>query len=113
MARFARKRHSRNYTYMRLAAAVVVILAFGIGIHLIAVGDESRQEKSLRQALENDITACYSMEGMYPESLAYLKENYGLIYNEKLFYVDYQVTGSNIRPVVTVIRRENGSGEES
>ncbi|MGO5337453.1 hypothetical protein ACTQZS_11710 [Bilifractor sp. LCP19S3_H10] len=112
MARFARKRHSRNHAYVRLVAAVLVIVAFGIGIHLISVGDVNRQEKNLRQALENDITACYSMEGRYPESLSYLKQNYGLIYNEKMFYVDYQVTGSNIRPVVTVIRRDAASEDQ-
>ncbi len=111
MARFARKKHSRNHTYRRLGAAVLVILVFGIGIHLVSVGNVNRQEKSLRQALENDITACYSMEGRYPDSVDYLKQNYGLVYNEKLFYVDYQVTGSNIRPIVTVIRRDDGSKE--
>ena len=97
---------------MRLGITVLLIVAFALGTRLIAAGDVNRQEENLRRALENDITACYAMEGRYPDSLAYLKENYGLLYNDKLFYVDYQVTGSNIRPVVTVIRRNSDNEDE-
>ena len=45
------------------------------------------------------------MEGAYPESLEYLKENYGLIYDEDLFFVDYKVEGSNILPDITIIEK--------
>jgi hypothetical protein len=46
------------------------------------------------------------VEGKYPESLDYLKEHYGLTYNEDLFFVDYRVSGSNILPDVTIIERK-------
>ena len=45
------------------------------------------------------------MEGTYPQSLDYLKEYYGLMYDEDLFFVDYQVMGSNILPDVTIIEK--------
>lgn len=51
------------------------------------------------------ITYCYTIEGAYPESLDYLKEHYGLVYDEDLFFVDYRVSGSNILPDITVIER--------
>jgi hypothetical protein len=35
-----------------------------------------------------------------------LKENYGLTYDEDLFFVDYQTIGSNILPDVTIIEKE-------
>ena len=53
------------------------------------------------------ICHCYSVEGVYPESLEYLKENYGLTYNEDLFYVDYRTTGANLIPDVTIIEKRN------
>ena len=45
------------------------------------------------------------MEGSYPESLQYLKEHYGLTYDDDKFFVDYQTLGSNIMPDVTIIDR--------
>ena len=39
--------------------------------------------------------------------LEYLKENYGLTYNEDLFYVDYRTTGANLMPDVTIIEKRN------
>ena len=56
-----------------------------------------------------NITACYATEGRYPESLAYLKEKSGLSYDEKTFFVDYIVRGSNLRPEVTIIERKEAS----
>ena len=41
------------------------------------------------------------------ELLEYLKENYGLTYNEDLFYVDYRTTGANLIPDVTIIEKRN------
>jgi len=106
MARFgSRKKNKWNGIFTTMILAAVIIVVFVAAVFLVSGGNVSRQEESLDRALENDITACYAMEGSYPESLDYLKENYGLTYNEKLFYVDYQVPGSNIRPVVTIIRK--------
>ena len=53
---------------------------------------------------------CYGTEGAYPESLAYLKEHYGLHYNEEKYIVDYEIVAKNIRPQVRVVRL---SGEGS
>ena len=46
---------------------------------------------------------CYSVEGAYPESLAYLKKHYGITWNEKKYKVSYEVIAKNIRPEVQVI----------
>jgi hypothetical protein len=49
---------------------------------------------------------CYGTEGAYPESLAYLREHYGLQYDEDKYIVDYEIVGKNIRPQVRVFRLE-------
>ncbi|MBF1030306.1 MAG: hypothetical protein HXK91_08980, partial [Lachnospiraceae bacterium] len=41
----------------------------------------------------------------YPPSLDYLKERYGLTYDESFFYVDYQPLASNLYPDVTVLEK--------
>ena len=45
------------------------------------------------------------MEGSYPESLEYLKEHYGITYDEDRFFVDYKIVGTNILPDVTIIEK--------
>ena len=62
-------------------------------------------QTSLTQALNRDITYCYATTGQYPESLEAIKKDYGLIYDDSLFFVDYRTQGSNIYPEVTIIER--------
>lgn len=64
----------------------------------------SQQQVSLQLAIEHAITSCYALEGMYPPDLQYMKDHYGLIYDERLFYVDYQPIASNMRPVFYILQ---------
>jgi hypothetical protein len=106
VARFgSRNKSSISGSVKTLVLAAILLVVFAVSVHFLSGGNENRQKQNLERTLENEITACYALEGSYPESLDYLKKNYGLVYNEEAFYVDYRVTGSNIRPVVTVIRR--------
>lgn len=60
----------------------------------------------LEKALNRSITQCYALEGMYPASLSYLEDNYGLTYDKAHFYIDYQYIGSNLRPDATIIEKD-------
>ena len=64
---------------------------------------DGEEKLLLEKALTRGITHCYALEGVYPESLDYLKKNYGLVYDEEKFYVDYQPLGEDIMPSVTVL----------
>ena len=90
----------------KLALSVGVFALFQ-GISSISEGTRKRQKESLENAVMRSITHCYAVEGTYPSSLEYLKENYGLTYDETVFFVDYQTIGSNILPDVTIIERGN------
>ena len=67
----------------------------------------SEQLEAIKRSVENDITLCYSLEGAYPENLAYLTENYGLNYDEDRYIVHYECFAANIRPSVTVVEKES------
>lgn len=41
------------------------------------------EQESLQNAVIQSAVHCYSVEGAYPESLAYLKKHYGITWNEK------------------------------
>ena len=61
------------------------------------------QMENLKQAILRSAVSCYAFEGAYPESLSYLKEHYGVTWNENKYVVDYEIIGANLMPSVTVI----------
>lgn len=82
------------------------IIVFVLGINSFSSTTSRQEEEALRAAIKRSIISCYCLEGTYPPSLDYIKENYGLRYDEDVFFVDYRAFGSNIMPDVTVNRRE-------
>lgn len=67
-----------------------------------------RELSALKTNIENSITMCYSVEGVYPVDVDYLCNNYGLIYDRDRFIVHYERFASNIRPIVTILERGTG-----
>ena len=59
----------------------------------------------LEKAVTRTITQCYALEGSYPPDIAYLTTHYGLTYDPDQYLIDYQYIGSNLRPDVTIIKR--------
>ncbi len=66
---------------------------------------EQRELSDLKATIENGVTMCYAVEGAYPESVEYLCEHYGLIYDKDKYIVYYDGFASNIRPNVTILER--------
>lgn len=108
MNRFGYGKQSKQAPKFLLSVCLFCFIFFLFiqGISSLSSGTKKRQKESLENAIMRNITYCYSVEGAYPESLDYLKEHYGLTYDEDLFFVDYRVSGSNILPDVTIIERK-------
>lgn len=101
---------------MRFRAVTVVLGAVLFAVMILwlvlALGNASRASESerlaqVKQSVENGITLCYATEGAYPESLEYLTQSYGVVYDESRYLVHYERFAANVRPTVTVIRRES------
>lgn len=108
MHRFEYKNHHHSYRLpLMVILFLLIIWLFLSGISSLSESTKRRQKEALEQALTHSIAYCYSVEGTYPESLEYLKEHYGLTYNEDLFFVDYRMTGANLMPDVTIIERKD------
>ncbi len=92
-----------------IAGSVVLFAAvlsvFLGGISAVERRTDAQALDNLEQAVRRGIVHCYSMEGAYPESLQYLKDHYGLLYDEERFFVDYRILGSNLVPEVTIMDR--------
>jgi len=85
------------------ALAVWALLAAVANLESGRTGEDRRQlEETLRRAS----VTCYATEGIYPPSLAYLEEHYGVQINTKYYTVYYDAFAENLMPDITVL--ENG-----
>ncbi len=98
----------RHVLAASLAGFVAILLVFLLSLESMSDSTARRQRESLEKALSRCVTYCYAVEGAYPESLAYMKEYYGLSYDEGRFFVDYRYQGGNILPDITILEKEDG-----
>ena len=103
---YAKKKTFSITAYLPIVLLLIVQGAFGAFSESFSQSNLDSEMAVLQNALERSITQCYALEGSYPYDLEYLEEHYGLTYNKEHFFVDYQYIGDNLRPDVTIIRKE-------
>ena len=95
--------------FMALCSAVLfaaVMIWLIIGINSADSTMDEQHIRDVKQSVMNGAVLCYSVEGYYPEDLAYLKENYGLTYDENKYLVHYKFISSDICPNVLVYGKQ-------
>ena len=105
MNRFSKSR-SRSEFWGRLLSVVFflgVLAAFIAGLNSISGITARQQAEGLRNSIVQSAVHCYALEGFYPDTLTYLKDHYGLQYDENKYLVSYEIIGSNLMPDVSVI----------
>lgn len=85
---------------------LLVLILFIFLCQNITTANSKEQTKILERAVTQSITQCYALEGAYPPNITYLEEHYGLTYDTDSYFIDYQYIGSNLRPDVTIIKKE-------
>lgn len=93
-----------NSTHFNIILFAGILILFMYAIRFTAGNTLDRQEEALNRAMERDIVQCYAQNGYYPPSLDYIKEHYGLMYDDNTFFVDYTPIGGNIYPGYKVVR---------
>lgn len=93
--------------FLSVACSLAVVVCFWFGTSFVSDKTDEQEIQTLHRAVNRGIIHCYAIKGSYPESLQYLKDYYGLTYDEQKYFIDYQVLGSNILPDVTIIDRRN------
>ena len=106
------KLYRKNTALIRNLPAIIIFLAVVV-ILVLAVSDVSRTsgEESLtiaENSIRRAVITCYAEEGRYPESIDYLKENYGLYVSDD-YMVFYDMFADNIMPNITVVRKQVSS----
>ena len=99
-------KHAKSGYIRTLAITLVVFAVLFIGTLMLLdyIGDSSdeAQAEMVRRAVHNAVVTCYAVEGVYPESVEYLSENYGLTYDRDRFLITYDAFASNIFPEIRV-----------
>lgn len=91
----------KRRAWIALAAAVILVIVLA----LLVAGHSDLTEDSafaIRAAVRRSAMQCYVVEGVYPPSLSYLEDNYGLQINHEDYYVTYDAFASNLPPTITV-----------
>ncbi|NTW91308.1 MAG: hypothetical protein HGA35_05205 [Erysipelotrichaceae bacterium] len=91
-----------------LLTFTVLLLILSVPIaNLIKDRNTEFQIEQVESAIQRSLNLCYAQEGFYPAQLDYLIKNYGLIVDDRLYFVSYKSFASNIRPDITVFRKGN------
>ena len=89
-----------------IPAVLAILLIFMTALSNLQEGQRSEGKQQLEDAIRRSAVACYAAEGIYPPTLAYLEEHYGVQVDEERYTVIYDVFASNLMPDVTVLENE-------
>lgn len=98
-------KQSRTWSGIAAAAVILAILLWfftAVGNLSRDSGDEGRAQ--LESALRRSAVACYAAEGVYPPTLDYLTEHYGVQIGDQ-YIVFYEIFASNLMPDITVLEK--------
>ena len=89
---------------------LMVVLLAGVWMLVSRVGNanDEAQTQFVVDAVQRAALTCYAVEGAYPESVEYLRDHYGLAYDEDRYFVRYDAFASNLVPEISVIELEAG-----
>ena len=95
----------RDHKFITACVILAIVIA-GIVLHsVLSVSPEDikDREDAILQTVRERALQCYVIENAYPESLAYLEENYGLTVNKDDYLIVYDLFAENQPPVIKVI----------
>ena len=90
---------------LSFTTSLLLFLLFFVCLSRLSDGQHQAGRESLEQALRRSAVACYAAEGIYPPSVAYLEEHYGLQIDKRRFVVHYTAIAENLMPDITVLEK--------
>jgi hypothetical protein len=99
---------SRPVSFALIITVAGFVLLCAFVIFMLGNVAESSSEEALKAARDNIIRAavsCYAIEGVYPESLQYLIDNYSLVVDLNRYNVHFERISDNLIPNIIVTHR--------
>ena len=99
-------RKTNSFPWSLLFSVLLIVAVLVIAIVGLRGAESARDGEAKRvpeDSLNRAAVSCYAIEGMYPDTLEYLTENYGVYVDPGKYAVKYEVFASNIMPDITVL----------
>lgn len=80
-----------------------LLLWFFPAVNHLSAGQHEEGRAQLEMALRRATVACYATEGIYPPTLDYLKQHYGIQIDKSRYSVFYEIFADNLMPEITVL----------
>ena len=89
---------------------VLLIAAMLVGVWVLAsrvgTAQSGAETQYVYDAVHDAALTCYAVEGAYPDDIDYLRDNYGLAYDESRYMVSYDAFAINQVPAIFVTEVE-------
>ncbi len=88
---------------------LMVLLLAGVFTLVTRLGtaQSGAQTQFVTDAVRNAALTCYAVEGAYPKDIEYLREYYGLAYDQSRYMVTYENFADNLLPTIYVTEVED------
>jgi len=97
----------RNGVWRRLLPAALALCAaltaFCLGVGRAAGSDSAEEKRLAEESVRRAAVSCYAIEGFYPDSYEYLRDNYHVRVDESKYVVEYSAFASNLMPDITIL----------
>ena len=87
--------------------ALVAICCLLTVLGSVESGHSEESQKRVEDTIKKAVVSCYAIEGMYPATLEYVEEYYGLQIDHERYDVFYEIFADNIMPEITVVPKNN------
>ena len=91
-----------------VVAAIILLTGLVCALGNLEQGYTEEGRQQLEDALRRAAVACYAAEGIYPPTLDYLVQHYGVQINEERYTVFYEAFADNLMPEITVLEKIYG-----
>ena len=100
---FLKKINGKAVLFTVLVALIIVV--FLVALTNLEDGHRKEGKEQLEAAIRRSAVACYAAEGIYPPSVEYLVEHYGIQIDSGKYIVMYDVFAENLMPEITVLEK--------
>jgi hypothetical protein len=94
-------------TVLFIAIVFTAVFCFLSAVSNLNADRRAEGKAQLEEVLRRTAVSCYAAEGVYPPSLEYMIEHYGIRIDEARYQVDYRVIASNLMPDITVLELDH------
>jgi len=99
------RRKRNNFIWIAVLLVLVLLVGFFMALGNLRRSNSREARLQLEDALRRAAVACYAAEGIYPPTVEYLQEHYGVQVDETRYAVFYEIFADNLMPEITVLEK--------